>query len=563
MVFARVKSGGIIVSSERNGPSLRAGFASGRGGWTGLLAFPAHDPVDRKAGDAALEALEAVLATASPDDIDETGEVPADLVARLRDGGFLALRNDSALGGLELSAYDAYRVVERACRDSVAVGQFLAVQSGVGIPALLPALPAGPLADHLADRVRAGALSGFGVTEPAGRNNTWPELTATPTDGGFLLHGEKMFTGNGPVAEILAVTAVHGEGDRRRLCVCFVDTADPGFEVASKVEFAGSRGLPNGALRFDGVRVPSDRVLFGAENDPRLPVAGFDPIVLLGMLYFNAAPATAIARNCLDWGRSFVARRRVDGRDLSDYDQVRRVLELNEADVAALDSAVRWSLLAEDRTFERVLLKNLCARTAWRVVDRTVSLFGGEGIETARSKRRRGVEPVPVERAFRDARGLRIAGNVDFRLDHTTMAAFLAERHAFGSSAIAADDLLAGSLSEANQAHLRTAAGHVRRFARACAELSGNDRDHTRQHPVALLGEIAGELLGVLTLLATTAEPSSADDVPSQDLADIHCSDAGHRIADLWRRFEAGHQPESAALARSGAAGRAKEGTNR
>ncbi|MBW4721554.1 acyl-CoA dehydrogenase family protein [Saccharothrix obliqua] len=549
------------MSSERSGPGLRAGFASGRVDWAGLLDFPVHDPVDRKSGDEALEALGEVLATASPEEVDETGEVPADLVTRLREGGFLALRNDSALGGRELSAYDAFRVVERACRDSVAIGQLLAVQSGVGVPALLPALPAGPLADHLAERVRAGALSGFAVTEPAGRNNTWPELTATSTEGGFLLHGEKLFTGNGTVAEVLAVTAVHGEGDRRRLCVCFVDTAAPGFEVTSRLEFAGSRGLPNGALRFDGVHVPADRVLIGAEGDPRMPVAGFGPVVLLGMLYFTAAPAVAIARDCLEWSRSFVTRRRVDGRELLDYEQVQQILALNAADVAALDSAARWSLLAEGRDFERTLLKNLCARTAWRVVDRTVSLFGGEGVETVRSKRRRGVDPVPTERALRDARGLRIAGNVDFRLDHTAMAAFLADGHAFATAAMAAEDVRGGDLSAANRVHLRIAAGHVRRFAEACADLSGSP--DARQHPVALLGEIAGELLGVLTLLATTAGPSSSDSGPSQDVADIHCSDAEHRIADLWRRFDTGHQPEFAALARSVAARRAEEGTHR
>ena len=543
------------------GPGLRAAFASGRVDWAGLLAAPRHDPTARQAGDAALKVLDELLADVSPEDVDESGELPSDVVERLRGAGFLALRNDSALGGLGLSAYDAFRVVERACRDSVALGQFLAVQSGVGVPALLPAIPPGPLADHLSGHVRAGSLSGFAVTEPAGRNNSWPELTATPSGDGFLLHGEKLFTGNGPVADILAVTAVHGDGDRRRLFVCFVDTSDPSFTVTSHVEFTGSRGLPNGALRFDGVHVPAEHVLIGAEADPRMPVAAFGPIVQLGMLLFNAAPAIAIARDCSEWSRSFVARRRVDGRALVEHDEIQRIVALNAAEVAALDSAARWCLLADDREFERDLLKNLAVRTAWRVVDRTVSLFGGEGVETTRSKRRRGVDPAPVERAFRDARGLRIAGNVDFRLDHTTMSRFLAVGRRFAGGAVEepADD----RLSEANRAHLRSAAGHVRRFAVACAQLSVADPPDVRQHPVALLGRIAGELLGVLTLLAHVAEQSEVDGGSAQELADVHCTEAGHRIVDLWRRYDTGHQPESATLARALVAGHAEEGTQR
>ena len=46
-----------------------------------------------------------------------------------------------------------------------------------------------------------------------------------------------------------------------------------------------------------------------------------------------------------------------------------------------------------------------------------MSLLAAEGLETARSKAARAAQPLPVERALRDARALRIAGGVDFLLD--------------------------------------------------------------------------------------------------------------------------------------------------
>jgi alkylation response protein AidB-like acyl-CoA dehydrogenase len=541
--------------------SLFTGFTSGGIDWRDLTAFPVPEPAATKAGDAALEALEALLATVSPDDVDEQGEVPVSLVEALRAHGFLALRNESELAGLDLSAQDAFRVIERASRHSVAIGQVLAVQSGVGVPSLLPAISPGPLLEYLRDSVRKGALSGFAVTEPNGRNNTWPELRAIASGDGFRLRGEKLFTGNGPVAEVLAVSAVHGEGDSRRLCVCFVDTSDPGFQVVSRIEFTGSRGLPNGALRFDDVHVPAERVLVGEEGSPALSAPLMGQAVLLGMLYANTAPAVAIVRNCLEWGTAFVRRRRIDGRDLVEYEQVARILALNAADAAALDSAVRWSVPADNRWFERTLLKNLSVRTAWRVVDRTVSLLGGEGIETVRSKRRRGADTMPVERALRDARVLRVMGNVDFQLDYTAMRQFLAAAGSFATATTDPDSLPANGLDAANHAHLRTAAWHVRRFAEACADLSGGDVDAVGQLPVALLGRIAGELTGVLTLLASTAVgptvgDSTSDGAMAQHLADIHCAEAEHRLADLWRRFGAARDNRFVELARSLVAGK-------
>jgi alkylation response protein AidB-like acyl-CoA dehydrogenase len=67
---------------------------------------------------------------------------------------------------------------------------------------------------------------------------------------------------------------------------------------------------------------------------------------------------------------------------------------------------------------ELAAIKNVNSETCWRIVDRTTGLLAHEGYETATSKGRRGVEALPVERALRDGRGLRIAGGVDFNLDN-------------------------------------------------------------------------------------------------------------------------------------------------
>ncbi|MEU9704091.1 acyl-CoA dehydrogenase family protein [Streptomyces sp. NPDC047981] len=543
-------------------------------------AFPEQDAADRAEGDATTARLDAFLrARLDPDRVDLTGELPEGFLDDLRASGFLKLRLGPEAEGLGLSPYNTFRAVEHAAGLCMPAGQMLAVQAGVGAPALVPALPEGPLRDHLTGRLADGAVSGFALTEPAGQNNAWPGTTATPAADGasYVLRGEKVFTGHGPVADLLAVAATEHTVEGRRLCVCFVDTSAAGFEVTSSIEFAGSRGLPNGALRLDGVRVPAEHVVRGAPEEPRFSDRMAD-VLLDGQLYFTGAPALAIARLCRSWSAEFLARRSVNGRALIEYDAVQRLVARTLAEVHAVDSVIRWALIgpgAEDRWFERLTAKNLAVRTAWRIVDRTVSLYGAEGVETVPSKLRRGAPPVPLERRMRDARSLRIAGNVDFQLDAQAGRRLLTRYYATTGDAPAAafpghttgGDGTAG-LTGANRAHLTAVREQVARFHETCAALvkahPEQEELFEKEHTLILLGRIGAELFAMYAVLARAAQARPRDegggegayaDAASGTLAEVYCVEAGHRLADLWRRLDTGPEPDYAGLGRRWLAG--------
>lgn len=563
--------------------SFVTALQTGRLDWDALHPFPAPDPAAAPAADALIaEAAELAGGLVDAERIDRTRELPAGLLDRLRDSGWFRVRNSARLGGRELSDYDAFRLVERISAVSVPVGQTVAIQNAVGAAALLAALPEGPLRTWVEERIAAGTVSGFAGTEPAGANNAWPGTTAVPTEDGtgYLLTGEKVFTGNGDIADLLAVLATAEEDGNRRVGVFFLDTSDPGFRVRSRLEFMGGRGLPNAALTLDGLRVPREHVLLGEPGLPRFPPP-VGSVALLSALFFNAAPALAIARQCLRWSHSFVARRTINGRPLGDYDQVQRILATTAAEVFAMDTVVRWCLLdagLEDRWFERAAAKNLVTVTAWRIVDRTLTLFGGEGFETAHSKERRGVEPLPVERLFRDARGLRISGNVDFLLDVQAARLLLTGRYAAAArgagggtesdatgagsgdtttgtttEAAAADP--AADLIPANQAHLAAARQGLRRFDRVSARLVARHQDpeelFARQETLRLLGRIAAELFSIAAVLARAATEGGDQ---QQELTDVHCTAARHRLAGLWRRLGAPDEPGYAKISRLSAA---------
>lgn len=287
-------------------------------------------------------------------------------------------------------------------------------------------------------------------------------------------------------------------------------------------------------------------------------------VALIGRIYFTGAPALAVARQCLAWSRRFVASRTIDGRGLAEYDQIQRVVATTLAEVFAMDSVVRWTLLGSglaDRWFERFVTKNICARTAWAIVDRTVSLFGGLGFETSRSKLRRGADPLPLERLFRDARGFRIAGNVDVQLDNQgarlLLARYYAEPDGVGelASDIGLNTARDADLSPANRAHLAAVAQQLHDFARTCRELTGRYPDpallFAREQTLVLLARIASELFTMSVVLGRTSHLAAAGAGDSQDLADVYCTAAADRLADFWRRLVVADEPDYAKISRS------------
>lgn len=493
------------------------------------------------------------------DAVDQEGEIPSYVIARLKDLGAFRLAAGKDLGGLGLPPYALFGAVEAVASRSAAIGFMLGVHNGIGVgTSLLPTLPHGSLRDLIRRRSAEGMISGFADSEPAGQGNQWPTTTADPTPDGsaYILRGDKLFISNGPVADLLGVTVTVREEGGRRVGLAVVDTRTAGFEVRAGLEFLGVRGLPNGWLRLNGVTIPRDHLVTVPEGDPRR-TPRLASAVLTARLLIQGAPALAIARNCLRWAREFVARRRIDGVGLGEYDLIQRTLAANAAEVRAMDAVVRWSLGApdpDDRWFERMLARNFCTDACTRVVDRTVSLLGGEGLETVRSKRRRGALPVPLERALRDVRMLRTAGGVDDLVDMQAAQALLAhaaDAPAAGFAQGTSTERLAATetFSVRNAGHLRALSADLARFPDACREVgaltAGERERRAQQFPLLLLGRIARELFGTAAVLAAAEEDGH------QRLTDVHCTAARFRLQDMWARLDAPDHPDHAGIARA------------
>ncbi|MEX5636130.1 acyl-CoA dehydrogenase family protein [Parafrankia sp. FMc2] len=533
--------------------SLLEEICAGRLPWPAIHPFPQQRGGDRAVGDQAVEDIQKVLErTVDPEAVDAGQQLPPDLPAALHAEGCLHLLAGVEHGGRGLSPFNAFRVIEAAAHWSTPAGMLLGIHNGIGAAAYLPVLPDGPLREHISRRMAAGAVTAMADTEPTGAANRARGTTAVPArDGeGYLLNGDKLYIGNGPIADLVAVTATLRGPDGDRTRVFFVDTDTPGFSVSARLRFMGFRGFPNGALSLRDVHVPPHHLL--DEHEGVWLTAERATVLSRGRLYIVAAPALAIARACLDHTRAYARRRAVDGRVLAGYPEIRRMAAESQADTYALETVAQWTMLdgrgdgpAVNLMPEQVAAKNITSLLCWRVAERTMTLLAGEGFETARGKADRGVPPIPLERLFRDARGTRIAGGTEVLLQmrlagNVVLSYFYPppdNADELMSPATAPADLPAGALSARNRDHRRALSECIHEYARTCLTMARRFPERaellTRSRALVLLGQLAEELVTMSLVLARAA--TDGPDTGDQDLADIYCTGAFGRIA-VWRQ---------------------------
>jgi alkylation response protein AidB-like acyl-CoA dehydrogenase len=523
--------------------------------WDKIAPFPVQDAGDRRAGDQVIGELSSFLVReVNPAEVESSGALPASLLADLCARGLLNMRVGAELGGLGLSLANAFRVIETTASWTCAAGSTLAIQNGISAGAHLPAVPSGPLHDILTQRMAAGMISGSADTEAAGAANRYPGTTATPTSDGaaYILNGEKIFITNAPAAAMLCVSATIPASSGEQSRIFFVDSTATGVSVGPAQDFMGQRGIANAVVRLRDVRVPRDRMLAVAQDDWRLSER-LSQIGAIGRLFIIAAPSLAIAKLCLHWQREFARRRVVDGRPLGGYEEVQRIITASLSDVLAMSSVIDWCLLAEeaDLAFELYAVKNIASLACWRVVERTMSLLAAEGYETAASKARRGGQPLPLERFYRDARMLRIGGGVDFQVDNWGAQSvfercYLGPRPAVTELPLAIESV---PVHPRNREHLRIVADEARSFAVAAAELAGQCGDSGKlfehEHTLINLHRIVSELLTMALVVA-----KSSGQPTTQELADAYCTAAQLRLRDYWQRVNQRHWPDHAEISR-------------
>lgn len=329
-------------------------------------------------------------------DIDQTCR---SLVRMLGDGGWLKAVVPAAYGGL------SHQIdVRKLClaREILAwhhgLADFAFAMQGLGTGSIslfgndvlkakyLPAVCAGR------------RIAAFALTEPASGSDVSALATMAIADGsGYMrINGIKTWISNGGIADHYIVFARTGEAGVKGLSAFVVDADTPGLTIVERIEVIAPH--PLATLRFQDCRVPVTHRLSVAGDGFKVAMATLD--------IFRStvgAAAVGISRRALHEAATRAATRMLFGRSLGDLQMTQAALADSAAEVdaaALLVYRAAWTkdLGAERITRESSIAKMFATEIGQKVVDRTVQIYGGNGVRVG-SK---------AEELYREIRALRI-----------------------------------------------------------------------------------------------------------------------------------------------------------
>jgi isovaleryl-CoA dehydrogenase len=232
------------------------------------------------------------------------------------------------------------------------------------------------------------AIGALGMTEPgAGSDALGSMATVARRDGDdYVLNGRKLFITNGPVADVLLVYAKTApEKKQHGISAFIVESRNPGFRVAQKLDKMGWRGSPTGELVFDECRVPAAN-LVGRENEGvGIMMSGLDIERVIGAFY-----AVGMAQRAVDLAVEYASYRKQFNRTIGEFQLVQGMLADMYTELEAM-RALTYQVGREVCGLEAgeggrgVVHKRSAAavyyagRACMRILDNAVQIHGGMG----------------------------------------------------------------------------------------------------------------------------------------------------------------------------------------
>jgi acyl-CoA dehydrogenase len=310
------------------------------------------------------------------------------------DAGLWAMNMPREWGGAGLTAVEQMIVQEQIGKATNCLWDFVWYPANV----LARCTPA-QREKYLLPVIRGEQRDAYATTEPeAGSDAAAISATATRTEGGWLLDGDKWFVTGGDVADFLVVQALAGE--ERAPTLFLVPTDAPGIETIRTPVFMHTPVFGHPEIRFTEVFVPDDDVLGEIGEGYELTKEWFVE-ERLGI----AARTIGAAERALGLARDWAVSREQFGQRIADFQMVQQMLADSAVDIAvnrAYYHQVAWEI---DRGGDRKTMhakasiaKLSASEAAGRVADRCVQIFGGRGYDRSYA----------VERIYREVRVDRI-----------------------------------------------------------------------------------------------------------------------------------------------------------
>ncbi|KAJ0394489.1 hypothetical protein P43SY_009534 [Pythium insidiosum] len=342
--------------------------------------------------------------------IDETKEIPEQVLNDLRELGLFGLQIPEELEGLGLSNTGYARVCEEITDASVAV-TVMAHQS-IGLKGILLNGNAEQQAKYLPKLATGEHMAAFALTEPSsGSDAASIKTRATLSEDGkhFILNGSKIWISNGGWAEVMTVFAQTEVDGKDKVTAFIVERGFGGVTSGPPEDKLGIRGSNTCEVYFENVKVPIENVLGGGPDGKTGGAAGVGQGFKVAMNILNngrfglGACAGASLRRVLGMAAQHANARKQFGLPLANFGLIKKKFGEMTLDSYAIESMAFMTTGMIDRgdpscEIEAAMCKVYGSEVAFKGINECIQVMGGLGF----------MKDWPFERMMRDCRILSI-----------------------------------------------------------------------------------------------------------------------------------------------------------
>ncbi|RJG22072.1 acyl-CoA dehydrogenase family protein [Massilia cavernae] len=336
-------------------------------------------------------------------EVERTEQVPADVIAEMREMGLFGLSIGQEYGGFELDITQEMQVQMLFSQVSQAFRMVFWPNVGIGSKGIAIAGTDLQKRTYLPGMATGEIPAAFCLTEPDAGSDAASLKTSAVRDGDFfVLNGTKRFISNATRAKVFTVMARSDPSKKGAdgITAFLVDRDTPGLSIGKPEHKMGQKGSPIADVVLENVRIPAANIVGGPEAEGR----GFK--IAMAVLDAGrasvAASAVGAAKRLIDEAARYALQRKQFGQPLAQFQLIQAMLADSEAEYLAGHAlALRAGQALQRGEDTRVLAasaKYFCSEMLGRVADRAVQILGGNGY----------MAEYPVERLYRDARAFRI-----------------------------------------------------------------------------------------------------------------------------------------------------------
>ena len=332
--------------------------------------------------------------------IDHEHRIPPELLAKIRDLGFLAIPFPEEYGGGGMGELGLCIFMEEITRGCFSTAVVCGGHTSIGATAIYLYGTDEQKQTFLRDLCEGRKWGAYALTEAnSGSDAGAMQTTATRDGEHWVLEGSKIWITNGDFADLIVTFAANDrqKGVHGGITAFVVEKTMPGFKVGKPEEKMGQCGSTTVEIQLDRVRVPASHVLGKVGEGFKVAMATLDR----GRLTLGANCLGA-AKEALDVSIRYSKERIAFGKPIGEQPVIQAMLADCAAEIYAMESLLyRTAWLCDSgipMSRESAIVKLFCSEALDRIVDRAVQIHGGYGYS----------REYAVERMYRDSRVNRI-----------------------------------------------------------------------------------------------------------------------------------------------------------